>query len=335
MQYNWRQPLARDSVGACTNCNARLHFMILVCAPNPAIDKTLLLAGWAPGGVWRATQVLLQAGGKGYNFARALGVLGQPALVVGPLGGRDGHRLCGLAAAHGIAHAPYWVAGETRTCTIIVDTAAGTDTVLNEPGAAQQPGEWERLLAALQQQLPHARFLAVCGSCRPADPVDGLQQVVQLAQRHNVPVLLDTHGAQLAAAVAAGPALLKINQNEAAALLGRALRGIEDVRQALPDLRARGAQQLVVTLGAAGALAIDGAGKTYFCSAPQVAALCAVGSGDSFFAGLAAALCAGAPLPAALRHGVAAGAANTLQLGAGSFSAERAQQLLAALPEPA
>ena len=37
----------------------------------------------------------------------------------------------------------------------------------------------------------------------------------------------------------------------------------------------------------------------------------------------------------ALRHGVAAGAANTLQLGAGSFSAERAQQLLAALPEPA
>ena len=303
--------------------------MILVCAPNPAIDKTLVLAHWAPGGVWRATQVLLQAGGKGYNFARALGVLGQRALVVGPLGGRDGHRLCALAAADGIAHAPFWVPGETRTCTIVVDSAAATDTVLNEPGAAQQPGEWERLLAALEQQLPHARYLAVCGSCRPADPVDGLQRVVQLAQRHNVPVLLDTHGVQLAAAVAAGPAVLKINQNEAAALLGRPLHGTEDVRQALPALRKHGAQQVVVTLGAAGAMAMDRAGKIHFCAAPQLVALCAVGSGDSFFAGLAAALCAGAELALALRHGVAAGAANTLQLGAGSFSAVRAQQLLA------
>lgn len=309
--------------------------MILVCAPNPAIDKTLLLAHWAPGGVWRATQVLLQAGGKGYNFARALGVLGQPALVVGPLGGRDGHRLCALAATDGIAHLPFWVAGETRTCTIVVDSAAGNDTVLNEPGAAQQPGEWERLLAALEQQLPHARFLAVCGSCRPADPVDGLQRVVQLAQRHKVPVLLDAHGVQLAAAVAAGPAVLKINQNEAAALLGRPLHGPEDVRLALPGLRTHGAQQVVITLGAAGAMAIDATGKVSFCGAPQVDAICAVGSGDSFFAGLAAALCAGAALQVALRHGVAAGAANTLRLGAGSFSAGRMQQLLAALPQAA
>lgn len=306
--------------------------MILVCAPNPAIDKTLLLAHWAPGGVWRATQVLLQAGGKGYNFARALGVLSQPALVVGPLGGRDGHRLCALAAADGIAHAPFWVAGETRTCTIIVDAAAGNDTVLNEPGAAQQPGEWERLLAALEQQLPHARYLAVCGSCRPVDPVDGLQRVVQLAQRHKVPVLLDAHGVQLAAAVAAGPLVLKINQNEAAALLGRPLRGTEDVRRALPELRTHGAQQVVITLGAAGAMAIDATDEICFCAAPQVDAICAVGSGDSFFAGLAAALCAGATLQVAVRHGVAAGAANTLQLGTGSFSAGRMQQLLAALP---
>jgi fructose-1-phosphate kinase PfkB-like protein len=129
--------------------------------------------------------------------------------------------------------------------------------------------------------------------------------------------------------------VLKINQNEAAALLGRPLHGPEDVRLALPALRTHGAQQVVITLGAAGAMAIDATGKVYFCGAPQVDAICAVGSGDSFFAGLAAALCAGAALQIALRHGVAAGAANTLQLGAGSFSAGRMQQLLAALPQAA
>ena len=74
-----------------------------------------------------------------------------------------------------------------------------------------------------------------------------------------------------------------------------------------------------LTLGKAGAVLATAAGNWY-AQSPGISAVSAVGSGDSFLAGLITSLDSGLPGPEALRRAAAAGAANALRSGAGVFT---------------
>jgi len=98
--------------------------------------------------------------------------------------------------------------------------------------------------------------------------------------------------------------------------------------RAMQEIAARYETTVVVSRGAAGALATDGR-AAWEVRAPRVEARSAVGSGDCLLAGLAFGLSRGLPLPDAVRCGVAAGSANTLQTGAGRFVRTDFERLLA------
>jgi len=72
---------------------------------------------------------------------------------------------------------------------------------------------------------------------------------------------------------------------------------------------------VVVTLGAAGAIAVAGQ-KLHAVPAPAVTVIDTTAAGDAFAGAFAAALDAGAPLPRALARGVAAGALACTREGA-------------------
>jgi fructose-1-phosphate kinase PfkB-like protein len=76
---------------------------------------------------------------------------------------------------------------------------------------------------------------------------------------------------------------------------------------------------VVLTAGSEGAVAVDAVGAWRAAPDPQPGRF-AIGSGDSFLAGLLVALDAGAALPAALHDASAAGSANTRAPGAGVFT---------------
>jgi ribokinase len=100
------------------------------------------------------------------------------------------------------------------------------------------------------------------------------------------------------------------NEAEALALAGR---GDDDVEAAAADLAADGAL-VVVKRGAAGAIAVRGS-ERHAVAAPTVEALDAVGAGDSFDAGLIAALLGGLALPEAVALACACGALSTRERG--------------------
>src|SRR3954447_16596107 len=105
--------------------------MILCVTPNTALARTLIVPRLRPCAVHGAQQVLAAAGGKGVNVARAARTLGAAARCLGPLGGSTGRMVAELAAREGLDGAWTWIAGETRTCTIVVDLAGGDATVIN------------------------------------------------------------------------------------------------------------------------------------------------------------------------------------------------------------
>jgi 1-phosphofructokinase family hexose kinase len=303
--------------------------MIVTVVPNPSLDKTVLVSDFAAGQIYRPSAVMTLAGGKGFNFARALRTLGQQCLTIGPVGGYMGQYLLALAAQEGLPCDCLEVQTEVRTCLTIIDqTADNRLTELYERGVPLDESVWERLLARVASHFSEATFLAVCGSFPPGVPQSGLSDLVSQAQSAHVPVLLDTHGTQLAGVLELGAALLKVNQYEAGEMLGCAIETPEQAVTAALNLQKRGVREVVITLGKVGAVGVTSDSYPFGWQAPTVEAISPTGSGDCLFAGIAAGLSHGKPLPEAVRLGIAAGAANTLQPGAGRLELEQVQRLI-------
>ena len=119
---------------------------------------------------------------------------------------------------------------------------------------------------------------------------------------------------------------MKINAEEAAALLGQTIVTLSDTVSAATELGSSGIPQVVVTLGGAGAV-LAHSGGVFRAQPSHVDTVSAVGSGDAFLAAYVAAQVEGADPVAALRCGVAAGAANAQTSWGGTF--ERASYVAA------
>jgi len=103
-----------------------------------------------------------------------------------------------------------------------------------------------------------------------------------------VPIALDSSGAALRNGIAAGPRLIKPNLHELAQAVDRPLRTFGDVVKAAEDLQHTGAAAVLASLGADGAILLDGSDILYGCAAVPVFRS-AVGAGDALLAGFLAA----------------------------------------------
>ena len=278
--------------------------MIVTVTPNPSVDRTLEVPRVERDAVVRATATRLDAGGKGVNVTRALVANGHASLAVLPLGGGDGDVLSRLLVDGAIPHRAVPTTAGTRS-NITLSEPDGTVTKVNAPGAPLGPEELAALLDAAAASLSGADWLVGCGSLPVGAPAGLYATLVELAHAAGARAAVDTSGAPLAAAVAARPDLIKPNLAELAELAGRPLTTVDDVIAAASEARAAGAGAVVVSLGARGALLVDG-GEPVLAVSPNVAARSDVGAGDTLLAGF---LAAGGAGPGALRAGVAWAAA--------------------------
>jgi tagatose 6-phosphate kinase len=291
----------------------------IVCVtPNVSVDRTLVVPALVPSAVLRADRTLAVAGGKGLNVARSLRVLGHQPLTVGMIGGHTGGYVAALAGEEGLDARWTEIRGETRTCVIIVSQETGTATVINEAGPAVSPGEWSAFERAVLQEAAPARAVCLCGSLPPGIPVERYGSLVARLRAEGACVFVDARGDALASAVAARPTAVKINAEEATALLGRKIATLDDAVTAAAELGSAGVPQVVITLGRTGA-GLAHSGGAFYAEAPAVDTVSAVGSGDAFLAAYVATQVEGADPVVALRRGVAAGAANAQTSWGGTF----------------
>ncbi len=314
--------------------------MLLVAGPNLAIDRTSRVEVLRPGGVLRATDVAVTAGGKGLNVARAAHALDVPAVLVGFLAGDTGRAAGALIEGEGIALHGVPTPGEIRSTAIVIE-ADGRTTVLNEPGPTVDAEAWEALERRVAELAEDAGVLVCSGSLPPGAPPDAYARLCRLAADAGARTVVDANGDTLAAALEAGPDVVTPNLAEAEGLLhGEADEAVEATPDAEPRagaaaaaLVARGARAAVVTAAAAGAAVADADGVVWL-AAPQVQAANPIGAGDVFASALAAALDRGAPVRAAAAEGIAAAAASVETPKAGHLEPARMRELLDAI-EPA
>jgi 1-phosphofructokinase/tagatose 6-phosphate kinase len=335
-----------------------------VCvALSPSIDVTYVVPHLRPGTIHRPREVYRVPGGKGFNVARAAQALGADVVATGVLGGDSGAWMIAMLGRAGIRIAPVPGAQPTRTCVSIADQAAGTVTEMYEPAPLITARAWSTLLATVTRLCEdHPSWVSLSGSLPPGPVPEALADLVAAAKKAGAKVAVDTHSTALAAAVGAGADLVKVNVQEAAALLGCGHgTGYDDEPDGdtdppdTPDVRdpdravraaaggngdpvalahgllgvSPGTGLAIVTAGVDGAVAVSRDGQAIRARLDTVGGY-PVGSGDSFLGGLLAALTATPDdLPGALRMAVAAGAANALTPGAGLLDAATARRLTA------
>ncbi len=309
--------------------------MIVTLTPNPSIDRTISVDGLTRGEVHRATASRIDPGGKGVNVSRALTANGSASVAVFPSGGPEGHLMEELLGLAGVEAAPCPVAGGMRMNVAVVEPD-GTTTKLNEPGPALTGDEQRLLLDAVRARATGADWVVGCGSLPPGVPDAVYGDLVALGHELGSAVAVDTSGAPLAAAVPAGPDLIKPNRLELAELLGRPLATLGDVVGGAREVVAAGVATVVVSLGRAGAVAVT-ADAVAHASATVEQARSTVGAGDCLLAGFLHARAGGAPLPDCLARGVAWGAAAVALPGSrvpGPDEVARARVSTTSDPEP-
>jgi 1-phosphofructokinase family hexose kinase len=306
--------------------------MLLIVNLNPCLERIYTMRGFRLNEVHRTGEVLVQAGGKGINVARATRTLGGTCLVTGVLGGYAGQHVTADLKHAGIVYDFSPISQETRTCIAIIDPLGQTQTVVNESGPAVSDGEAAHFVAQFAHLLPSARLVVLAGSLPQGIVPCMYGDLIRLASEKKLACVVDASGEALRAGIAARPFMVKVNVREiseiwhAPELVPQAMAGdmaslIARCRLLLDD----GVAHVVVTLGVLGALWVSKE-ETWWAKPPQITVVNAIGSGDAFTAGVTHAWLQGKQVVDMLTAGVAAGTANAT-LGGLRFSLEIYQAL--------
>lgn len=269
-------------------------------------------------------------GGKGANQAVMAARLGAAVTFVGKVGedlfGRD--MLTNLRS-QGINTSYVSTTDEAASgVAVITIDASGMNNIIVIPGA-------NGLLTA--QDVERARP-AIEGAgvlvCQLEVPISANLAALRIAHAAGVPVVFNP------APISEAPPdevfrlsqVICPNENEARLLTGQPVDSLSEVESAGRTLLARGAANVIITLGERGSLLINGDG-TLHVPAPKVKAVDTTGAGDAFVGSLAFFLAAGAKLAEAMRHATQIAAISVQKPGT-QTSFPRAEQLPPDLMQP-
>lgn len=289
---------------------------VVTLTANPSLDRTLDLPGPLDrGAVTRLGASHTEPGGKGVNVSRAVAAAGVE--VVSVLPAADDDLIVRALRDLGLSLASVPIDSPVRTNYTLTEPD-GTTTKLNEPGARLDEPTLEALQRALLDHARTASWVVLSGSLPPGAPRDWYATLVRALRSTGARIAVDTSEEPLLALLAAGPDsvpdLLKPNTEELAQLAGLPEEAVtsdpEAALAAVTALHRRGVAEVLLTLGADGALLSTADGGLWSARPPRVTVRSTVGAGDCSLAGYLLADLAGAAPADRLRSAVAYGAAS-------------------------
>lgn len=291
--------------------------MIYTVTLNPAIDKTVVVENFTAGSVNRIVSVREDAGGKGVNVSKCLRKLGADTVAVVILAGAAGKRLSAMLEAMHIPMLPIPAEGENRTNLKIIDPVKHTNTDINEPG----PGLDEALLESVKEEMGkrvQKGDIVVLSGSLPRGVDTGLYaRWTEYFRALGAGVILDADGEAMQKGIAAAPYMIKPNNDELAAMLGKASLTMEEITAEAKRLVETGIEEVVVSLGGKGALFASREG-CWHAKGLQVEVKSTVGAGDSMVAAMAYGKVKNLSRQEKIRLAVAIGAASVMQDGSQS-----------------
>ncbi|HJA07264.1 MAG TPA: 1-phosphofructokinase [Candidatus Mediterraneibacter pullicola] len=289
--------------------------MIYTVTLNPALDKTVEIPSLTIDAVNRITTMRTDPGGKGINVSKVISKLGGKSIASGILGGDTGRAILSALKEMELETCFHFVNGETRTNMKVIDPVSRTNTDINEPGVTVSEEILSGLLKELLEIVREDDIVVISGSMPKGSPKETYFTWTKAFNAKGAKVLLDADGELLKAGLKASPYLIKPNNHELSAFVGRTLETPEELAVTAREImKEYGIAKVVVSMGGDGALYVT-KDESIYAEGLKVPVGSTVGAGDSVVAALAVAEESGMSLEETVRLSTATGAANVMCSG--------------------
>lgn len=288
--------------------------MIITVTLNPALDKTVILPGFAVNTVNRVSATRLDPGGKGINVSKVVKALGGKTLALGVLGGAAGGYIQAAMDKMELPNDMVLTGEITRTNLKIIDPLLQTNTDINEPGGPVSEETLDAVWHKLTKAVKPGDTVVLAGKNPPGMPDSRLADWVTRLHGMKVYTCVDTVGEPMQQAIAAQPDIIKPNREELAEIAGRRMVTDDDVLTAARELVDRGVGLVTASLGADGAIFVT-RNQAFRGYAPKVSVVSVVGAGDAMMAALTHYSAAGCSLEETARRSIAVSVASVMCSG--------------------
>jgi 1-phosphofructokinase len=283
--------------------------MIYTVTFNPSIDYVIQLENFKVGEVNRIESEHKYPGGKGINVSRVLNNFSVENVALGFLGGFTGEFINNFLTREGVKTDFVKINEDTR---INVKLKAEEETEINGAGPVISHDHLESLYEKLNK-LKEEDIIVLAGNVQKNLPRDIYSQIQERLKDKKLKFVVDTTGEALVSTLKNKPFLIKPNSSELEEIFGVNINTREEIINYGEKLLNMGAENVVVSMAAEGALLICKDG-VYHASAPKGEVKNSVGAGDSLIAGFIAQFTRSGDIVEAFRWGAATGSATAFSL---------------------
>lgn len=301
--------------------------MIYTVTFNPSLDYIVSVDVFSCGKVNRTIEEFMLPGGKGINVSQVLTNLGVENTALGFVAGFTGKKLEEMLNEQRIISDFIHVRNGITRINVKLRSETYKDMETEEQGVrqleeteinGQGPVVSEEELKCLMnkiEQLTSDDILVVSGSICKGVSQNIYADIVKLCNDKDVKVVVDAAGALLWNAIEYGPFLIKPNHHELGNIFDRETNSYDEVVFYARELQNRGAQNVLVSMGAKGAILVAEDGEVYVSKAPAGKVINSVGAGDSMVAGFLTGYLDTDDYEAALQMGICTGSASAFSEG--------------------
>lgn len=264
--------------------------MILSICPNPSIDTYAYLESFELGKVNRINKLLEHPGGKGTHVALAINELGGKTKLLGNWAGTTGDWIQENCKKYGLKTGGVTISGANRKClTFRGENEYLQNTELLEPGPEFMNDDFNRFLLSISHEIEineQVDLICASGSWPLNAPKSAYASLIELANKNNVPIIVDCAGDQLHNILDKSFFGIHVNEQEALSLFGTT-----DLETVLGELSKR-IELVAITKGKDG-LWLSYQGEVIHANVEIKNIISTVGSGDCLTAGIAHAVSLG------------------------------------------
>ncbi len=275
-----------------------------------------------PGETILGREFIISPGGKGANQAVAAARLAGGCRMIGRVGDDlFGRRLIDTLDHAGVDTENVRVTEQCASGVAMISVdRSGENAITVVSGANGQLAPDD--VTALEDIIAKAEVMVL----QLEIPLPTVCRAIQLAHRHAVPVVLDPAPAPRCGLPSElfNVDIFTPNQTEAELLTGEPVGDLAEAKIVGAELVRRGASNVVVKMGEAGAVIVTMEGDVEHVPAFEVDVADTTAAGDAFTAALAVGRAQNMPLDDAVRMACAAGALATTQFGAQQSMPHRA-----------
>lgn len=281
---------------------------------NPAVDMLTKASNFSLGKLNRTQEAKYVVGGKGINISILLNNIGKKTKALGFVAGFTGYFIKSELDKLGIENDFVETLGTTR---INMKLTTDTETEINGQSSAVNSENITEFFAKLDVLMTED-VVFLSGNVIAGMELEDFKKIAAKVATKGATLVVDSNKDLVLDTLQYKPFVVKPNEFELGEMFGITLNGLEEILVYARKLQERGAQNVLVSRGAKGAVLLTENGEVLEVNVAEGKIVSTVAAGDSMLAMFVAKYNETKDYAEALKYTSAAGGATSFSVGVGS-----------------